>query len=347
MIDPAAIPITEDTKRALFRRLFGREGSFEDVRPIHRSFGKLTYQLAGPNQSRLILQVWLLDEDARARALAAQFGLSLDVVHSLWQYGSRHVVNNTRALADYGLAVPPILLADDSRSILPQDYVIYDFIDGETLDRRRLKCDPSGIRRLELAMARTLGQMHAFERSWPGSFSRDEADALSCQQVCLDQVRSNVSHAAAGSVLVHHGPHVLEMMEQLVQELQPRTAFRATHGDLQPAHYLIDSSDTVWLLDLELVKFFDVEYDVCRFGLPMALTSAEFTREYSRYTNHAPDEERVRFYELYWLVSSVAFLDRAAMDSVDFTSEPLRRQLETTLRKKLSAFAGSAKNRLG
>jgi aminoglycoside phosphotransferase (APT) family kinase protein len=331
--------ITKDTNREMFRRLFGRDGAFANVRPIHRSFGKLTWRLSAPSQSDLVLQVWLLDEEVRAQALAAQFGLNLEVVHRLWQYGSRHVVDNTRSLSEYGIAVPPIRLADDSRSLLPYDFVIYDFINGETLHSRRLRCAEPEARRLELAMARTLGQLHALQRAWPGSVSGDDTAGFVCHEACLDQVRSNVSHSASGSIIADQGSNVLDKMERLSEQLRPREIFSATHGDLQPGHYLVDADERIWLIDLELVKFFDVEYDISRFGLTMGLTSDEFKQEYSRHLKSPAEGNRVRFYELYWLVSSIAFLDRAAQDSANFTSEPLRRQLETTLRDTLASFA--------
>jgi hypothetical protein len=335
--------ICGDAQRRLFERLYQQPGAFSKFTPIYRSDAKLTYHLRSESPNReAILQVWLLEEDDRARVLYGPYGIKPDShFHRLWPYGSRYVTYNTELLRAHEVRVPAILLADESRDILPHAYVVFEQLDGEPWDRHRDSLSEAELTGFHARTGDALGRFHALERAWAGPPAHQQDDGPGCAELCLEQVGFNVENARNTSVLHARRSQILGTMQSLAGAFEKRQVFHATHGDMLPGHLLVDSQGQIWLIDVENMKFFDLEYEACRFWLTaLDLTSSAFRDAYGRRINHPLDEGRIKFYEIYWLVSWITYLNKnleAAGPGAQERLEESRMGIERTLEARLLA----------
>src|SRR5207247_5173048 len=112
-----------------------------------------------------------------------------------------------------------------------------------------------------LQLVDLLGTPHIITSSTLVLFTGQCEDEFDCSRLCMEQVRAHVHAASADSMVRIFGDRILASLQELTKRFIPRTSYRATHGDLQPDHILVDRNREPWLIDVQFAKLFDGKFD--------------------------------------------------------------------------------------
>lgn len=168
-------------------------------------------------------------------------------------------------LASLGLRVPEIYLLDRGRTCYPAGIAILEDFPGEDLlalyERDAAAAQPT-LARLREAMA----AMRHYRASSPGKVGHVDSGGLSrwpsCEEGALDFALRCLAEAAGRDRRIAGTRERLEdRLRELAAAVQPRAEYSVVHGELGLDHILIDSDGNPVLIDIEDLRYFDVEWE--------------------------------------------------------------------------------------
>jgi hypothetical protein len=202
------------------------------------------------------------------------------------------------ALGGLGVAVPQLLAYDDTGTDLPYAVaVVQDVAGGSLEDCLERKPDLGGAALGRLAIS--LERLHAARRDDIGKLSHP-VSGVSCELVAAQRARRQLDAAAAQlPELATAQPALVDVLERLVRAVPPRRDHRLIHGELGPDHVLLDDVGTPYLIDIEGLMSFDLEWE-------HAFLRLRFGEHYEALRVDGLDEARLRLYALCLHLSLVA-----------------------------------------
>ncbi|MFJ6128291.1 phosphotransferase [Streptomyces griseoviridis] len=231
-----------------------------------------------------------------------------------------------------GVRTPRLLYADATRTLLPADAAVVEDLTGGSL-QEALAGDP---REAEAALARfadLVARLHAQRGPAFGSVALVDNGAVpkggSCERLVTEGALRDIAASAARDRRIAAARDELDdVVEELASAVRPRSRFSLVHGELGPDHVLLTAQGQPALIDVEGLRYFDVEWE--HVFLRLRLGS-----HYPRLRTAGLDEDRLRLYRLATHLSLVAgplrllegdFPDRVALRGI--VEHHLRRALE-------------------
>lgn len=201
-------------------------------------------------------------------------------------------------LCRIGVPTPELLAFDGSGADLPFAVAVVEDIAGGSLETR-LAHDPErspvGLDRLAAATAR----MHATRRRDLGTRAHP-LPGVSCEQVAAQRARRHVDAAALVlPELAARRTALQDAVDRLLDAVPPRHDYRLLHGELGPDHVLLDAADRPYLIDIEGLMYFDIEWE-------HAFLRLRFGEHYEPLRVDGLDEDRLCLYGLCLRLSLVA-----------------------------------------
>jgi aminoglycoside phosphotransferase (APT) family kinase protein len=201
-------------------------------------------------------------------------------------------------LGRLGVAVPQLLAFDDTTAELPFAAAVVEDIAGGSLEAHLVGYpDQAAVALGRLAEA--LQRLHSSRRDDIGTLAHPVSGA-SCEVIA---VRRATRHPAAAArqlpELAAAQAALVGVLERLLAAVPARRDHRLIHGELGPDHVLLDAAGSPYLIDIEGLMYFDVEWE-------HAFLRLRFHEHYEALRVEGLDESRLRLYALCLHLSLVA-----------------------------------------
>lgn len=273
------------------RDAFGSGCELAGIERVHRGGRKQLYflRLHNPND-RCVMYVW--DRQAAYFADREEAGFEdkiTDEAPALFNV-------NTRFLLDHGVHVPSVI----HRGTLDSgpEFAFVEEIKG-------VHWGTYAARASSAERAETLGRirdqvsrLHSIRRSTRGSPVQLAGGLPPSIERTADRTMRELNTLAATDPNVRRErERIAARVGELREEITPRSEFTLVHGEL-PHHILVRDHDReVYLVDIEDVRFFDIEVDHVQFKLWWSET------DYGILARDDLDPARMAFYTFSWHVS--------------------------------------------
>jgi len=299
-------------------RAFDADRRLVTVDRLRGGSRKGVYRLGFADRTTVVLYVWAGSENywpARAEAAGPFADAS----------GLDPFVASHARLDALGVRTPRVYLVDGSRTSFPADLAVVEDVAGGTLETL-LHNDVERGRSVVDRLAAQLGTLHAHQSTSFGRLcSPDDGDTT---PVVLDRALGHLDEAAArvDRIRAVHRD-VRDRLGELAGAVTPRARYGLIHGELGPDHVLVDGAGLPYLIDIECLLFFDIEWE-------HVFLELRFGPEYHRLRAPDLDEHRLRFYRLAMHLSLVAGPLRL-LDGDFPDREPMRAIAEYNIEKTL------------
>jgi hypothetical protein len=202
------------------------------------------------------------------------------------------------ALRGLGVPVPALLAFDDTAADLSFEVAVVEDVAGGSLEARLVEAPDRAAAALG-QLANALDRLHSSRREAIGKLSHPVAGA-SCALIAVHRARRHLA-AAAKSLpeLAAAQTALADVLERLLEAVPPRRDHRLIHGELGPDHVLLDPVDRPYLIDIEGLMYFDVEWE-------HAFLQLRFREHYEALRVDGLDGSRLRLYALCLHLSLVA-----------------------------------------
>jgi len=227
-----------------------------------------------------------------------------------------------RSLDGLGVRVPRIHLVDDSRRRYPADVAVVEDVSGGTLEAL-FATDPARAAKALGGLAEMLEVMHRHQGQYYGRVDLLEqggsVSEVSCERRVLDRALRDLEEAAGRDGRIAAARAALRhRLQELTDQVSPRTEYGLIHGELGPDHVLLDTDGHPVLIDIEGLMYFDVEWE-------HVFLQLRFGEQYTALARPGLDPQRLALYMLAMRLSLVAgplrlldrgFPDRAFMQGI-------------------------------
>jgi hypothetical protein len=168
-------------------------------------------------------------------------------------------------LASLGLRVPEIYLLDCDRAYYPADIAILEDFPGEDLlafwERDPVAAEPT-LARLREALA----AMPAYRGRAPGKVSFIDAGGAprwptSEEAVLALGLRCVAEATERDRRITDNSERLKYRLRELAAAVRPRSEYSVVHGELGLDHVLVDADGNPVIIDIEALKYFDVEWE--------------------------------------------------------------------------------------
>lgn len=168
-------------------------------------------------------------------------------------------------LAALGLRVPQVFLLDRSRARYPADIAILeDFPRGNLL--ALWERDPVAAQPVLARLREALAAMRGFRGRAPGKVSFIDAGGsprwpTSEEAVLALGLRCVAEAAERDRRIADNRERLEDCLRALAATVQPREEYSVVHGELGLDHVLVDADGHPVIIDIEALKYFDVEWE--------------------------------------------------------------------------------------
>ena len=215
---------------------------------------KQVYKITTKND-KFILYIWLRPYEGKMTENQTK-GMEY-----LFPDGYKYFIHNIKLLNDIKVRVPYIVSAGhyDEGGF---DYAIVECFKGHSLDEY-IK-NGGDVRSIADKIAEATNKMAAKKRDFYGSPVESEPNNISAAQLVFNfyteelNIASKIDNkvAALQFKLIH-------LMRQKMSEIYEKQTqkFSLVHGELTPPHVFILNNGDIGFIDIEGIKYFDIEYD--------------------------------------------------------------------------------------
>jgi Phosphotransferase enzyme family len=285
----------------------GERRRLVDVARVRGGTTKGVYRITFDDESTAIVYIWD-DTENYWPAATGQIEATPDVD----LFAAAH-----RRLSDLGVRVPAVYLIDDSQTRYPAAVAVVEDIRGGTLEDL-LRRDPPAAEPTLIRLAEALRVMRqdtsdTWGRIGGPPMGRPYVD------VTLDRALGDLAETRPRDTrIAEAADRLADRLRRLAADVRPRAGYSLTHGELGADHVLVAQDGQPVLIDIEGLRFRDVEAEHTFLRL-------RFGEHYDWLRADGLDERRMAFYTLAMHLSLVAgplrlldgdFPDRAFMADI-------------------------------
>ena len=167
-----------------------------------------------------------------------------------------------RQLTEAGVAVPRVLLLDDTGSRLPGDVAVVEDLPGGSLEHL-MAADPVAAQPVLHRLGESLRRMAALRHPTYGTLlDAERPKTLSLPEVVLQRAVGHLDAVAGREPRI--GAVAGQLRDSLLQRaaaVRPRTGYSLVHAELGPDHVLVGAGGRPVLIDIEGLLWADAEWE--------------------------------------------------------------------------------------
>lgn len=291
--------VTRDELAGAARAALGKSRHLERVERLRGGTSKGVYRLTMDDATTAIAYIWEASENYWP---ATQW--DGDLADTFSSGGGLDPFEAGRARLDaLGLRVPVLYLVDRDRTHYPADLAIVEDFPGEDL-MEFLAREPQAAQPTLAHLGEALETMRRYRAPAYGKIALIDrggtAQGSSCEEVALGFGLRCLDEAAVRDDRIENARALLEeRLRSLATAVRPRAEYSVVHGELGFDHVLMDRDGWPVLIDIEDLRYFDVEWE-------HVFLRIRHHADYSYVAVDGLDEDRLALYMLVQRLSLTA-----------------------------------------
>lgn len=279
----------QDLQREI-NKVFGNKYDFLSLVRLYGGAQKGTYKITCKNQFEFILHIW--DESV------SYFDHVSNDNDTFTSNSAVLFMKNQKLLKDNNISTPEIYYVDLSKESYEFEFAFVEYIEGSDLETLLYR-DGKNCEDIMLDLRENISRMHMIQNNHPGDLLNAKEDDFLCEKYVQQQISKNLEY-----LFDHFEPvrgretEVLHMNQLLYGSIETRRTYSLIHWELGPNHVMVNKKDQAYLIDIEGMKYFDLEYEhsflELRFG------------EYYKYLKREDlDMNRMNFYRFNHYIANI------------------------------------------
>jgi hypothetical protein len=201
---------------------------------------------------------------------------------------------NYKFLTERKVRTPEIYLMNREREEYVYDFAIVQYISGGSVEQAISRNNVESSEKVLNNVGILLRKMHAIQNPFYGSlWEGNIGDKETCEEIILREAIENLDYLSKYIDQVKVNQHNLtQVLRELQGKIKPRKDYRLIHGELGPDHIMVDERLEVYLIDIEGMMFFDVEFE-------HSFLDFRFGDSYQYLADPQLDKDRLLFYKLH------------------------------------------------
>ncbi|MEL7634522.1 MULTISPECIES: hypothetical protein [Sporomusa] len=265
---------------------------------ISSGISKKVYAVTGEDGHKTILYIW--QKPFLGLSEARTGGL-----YYLHAEGFEYFCYNTQLLTDVGIRVPKIIKTGHFSGDMKFDYAYVECFDGVSLQEY---LQYGNVKDITGRLAVELNKFYACRRDYYGPPLLTAAYSKTCQLLCYEHAVEELEIACSLDSEANRLKNlVLQQLNNFMVHFACQTkpfSYALIHGEATPAHAWLLADGTIGFIDIEGIKFFDIEFEYALLDMMYDYLRINKPKSYDRH--------KLLFYKLYhricWLSVAVDYL---------------------------------------
>lgn len=230
-------------------------GTFNfSINEIRDGISKRVYKIDTQNKS-FILYLWLKPFEGNLTEN------KIKGIEYLWPDGFNYFLNNTKLLTDIGIRVPQIIKAGhyDEGNF---DYAIVEHFSGQSL--KDFMQNNGDIADIANNFIDVMNRLSCVKRDFYGSPCINTPNDISAIELVYRFEEEELNIASnIDDEIKSYKENILILLENLKNKIVENNnqSYSLIHGEMTPPHLFILKNKEIGVIDIEAIKFFDIEYD--------------------------------------------------------------------------------------
>lgn len=287
-------PIKVEYLNKCMKEIFGNKSEIKEIKKLTGGVQKSTYKIECITGEKAILHIWDISHEVFSEKHKDK---NTDIL--ITNSANLFKVNNEFMMKN-NINTPKILKIDITKQLYPFEYAFVEYISN--IDMWEIICskDENRKERILNKLNEQLIKLHSHKRSKFGNLKNEKETAKSFEKIIYDQTINELDYLIANNREIKENQQkIMKTLNRMYENLKPRKEFTLVHGELAPNHILINEEDEVYFIDIEGMKYRDIEFE-------HSFLEFLFGENYRHIKSNKIDETRRIFYK-YHLHLSFAY----------------------------------------
>lgn len=272
-------------------RVFGNNYEFVSIERILGGAQKGTYKITCGNKFVFVLYIW--DKSC------TYFEEDKDEIGSFTSNSAAHFKVNHKILKVNNISTPEMYYIDSSKSEYKFDYAFVEYIQGSELESL-LYNDKQNCIEMLLDLKNNLKKMHDIKNDYVGDLLHLKNLDFRCEDYVQSEIDKELEYLFNNyEEICKKKDKIIDIKNMLYQKIEKRKDYSLIHWELGPNHVMVNENNEIYLIDIEGMKYFDLEYE-------HSFLELRFGEYYKYLKRNDLDKNRLRFYKFYHHVACIA-----------------------------------------
>jgi len=315
------IPVNISEFENTLKTVFGNTTKISKIDEIVLGATKHTYKIK-TNINEIILYVW---KEPHTNLTITD----TESTEILYGNGLNYFVQNHKFLKECKINVPDLYYKDSTRTISDYDYAIVEYISRGDLQEFKIKNVDITYMNILDELKENIKILNSNKSDFFGKLFEEKRYNLSPERVVHNQLLmefSLVKKYCSEAKEIESIINTIEIDENIIEE---KNKYSLIHPEICPEHVLISDDLKPYLIDFESLLYFDIEFQLAEIKL-------REEKLFNLLTTDNINQEKLYFYEIYFLITWLAFSSEAIVKetrNIDFykmvQESSLKRLLDT------------------
>lgn len=263
------------------KKVFGEEYIIKEITRLYGGTKKGTFKVDCTNEFSFILYIW----DLRT----TYFSNYQDKSNLFNQGGARLFAISEKVFEKEGIPTQKLYYINSTKEKYSFDYAFVQYIQGREIKRYIKEGHPSLAKHLE-RLSNEIKKLHSIKSQFAGLPEDLYENNFCCEGYILERIDNDIEYLIRNSKDVALGQkEIRNCYRNLYNKIKPRKEYVLIHGELGPNHVLVGDDDKMYFIDVDRVKYFDIEYEA-------SFLEFKFGEYYKYLKEENLDIDRVNFY---------------------------------------------------
>ncbi|WP_342566473.1 phosphotransferase [Paenibacillus sp. FSL R7-0345] len=276
-------------------KVFGSSYLVSSVSRMQGGAQKVVYKVDCANGFSCVLYVWDLamnffQQEIEQNNINAR------------SYGSDLFASSNRFLKEHSIRTPALYDLNNERTDYTFDYALVEYVAGQKAEAYFSHPNPAVKEHVLQQIGSLVNAMHSIKRNTFGAPEQhyNESNTGQCHLLLLENAKLQLAYAVQHiDVINANQEKLLDKLHELEEAIKPRSDYGLIHDELGPDHILVNDRLESYLIDIEGMRFFDIEHE-------HSFLEFRFNEHYRYLKNDYLDPDRLRFYRFHHHISLIS-----------------------------------------
>lgn len=208
-------------------------------------------------------------------------------------------LKNGKMLEENNISIQKVYYSDISKVKYPYEFAFVQYIDTLDLEAIVGNGDYRYSRIFENIQDNLL-RIHNITSTRAGDLNKLQDDDFRCEEYIYNQLMINLNYLLQNyKPVMKFEKEIIIMVDKIYRKIMPRKKYSFIHYELGPNHVLADKENNIYLIDIDGMKFFDLEFE-------HSFLKFRFGEFYKYFKREDLDEDRMDFYKLHHHIGALS-----------------------------------------